>query len=219
MQCNQAITLLDDYLDDMLSTELSSALTHHLHGCPACSQELADRQELIANLRSIPVAQSSPGFAARALRHSRTHSHVRKGFVAGFGTALAAALVVWITAGPMNTATAPDSPIAEIALQVEESRTISLAFNSPEDVEQVTFALQLPDGVSLAGQPEQSRVIWQDQLQRGKNVLKLTLVGKQTTHGELVASITQADQKRVFRVPLKVQGKKKVTSTNPVTSF
>ncbi len=219
MQCNQATTQLDDLIDDMLTPEQATALTAHLHSCPACSQELADRQELIANLRSIPVAQSSPGFAARALRHSRTHSHVRKGFVAGFGSAIAAALVVWITAGPMNPATQPGSPIAEIALQVEESRTISLAFNSPEDVEKVTFTLQLPEGVSLAGQPGRSLVTWQDQLQRGKNVLKLTLVGKQTSRGDLVASITQADQKRVFRVPLKVQDETTAHSPNPVTSF
>ncbi len=206
MHCEQALQLLDDYLDHQLPDDQQAALAQHLAGCSACQLELEAQQQLLAQLRALPVVPPQAGFAARALRRARAANHsARTVFATGFGSAIAAVLLVWFALGLWQPADSPSTSLKLVSMQVAEARTISLAFNSPDELKNVTFQLELPEGVMLANRPGQRLVSWQDQLQRGRNVLQLTLVGQRQLSGDLIARIQHAEQQRIFRIPLQVQ--------------
>lgn len=50
MECNEARSLLDAYLEQALADEQVAALETHLHECDGCWQELMELQNLIADL-------------------------------------------------------------------------------------------------------------------------------------------------------------------------
>jgi len=203
MQCDSAQQLFDDLLDQQPIPQ-QSQLQQHLDGCRSCQQELAARQQLLAQLRSLPVPPPSSGFAARALRQARHQPRPRAVFAAGFGSAIAATLAVWLISNTWLADRPVVPPVHQVALQIEQPRTITLAFNSPDTLEKVTFQLQLPKGVALAGRPDTRQLQWQDSLKRGRNVLQLKLIGKYRTKGTLVATIEHDGGQKVFRVPLSV---------------
>jgi len=204
MQCETARQFLDDLLDQQPIAQ-QNQLQQHLDGCRHCQQALEARQRLLDQLRAMPVPPPSSGFAARALRQARMQPRSRTPvFAAGFGSAIAAVLAVWL----ISSSWLPDRPVApavqQVALNIEQPRTITLAFNVPEALEKVDFQLQLPQGVALAERPGTRQLHWQDSLKRGRNVLQLKLVGKYRSQGTLVATIEHEGKRKVFRVPLNV---------------
>lgn len=207
MHCTEAKNLLDDYLDNLLDQPRSEQLHAHLDTCTDCREELNLRRELQHRLRKLPVDGPTPGFAARAMHRARQKHHQRtRGFLAGFGTAAAAGLALWAAVGFWQPAEERQSPhIRTITLQVQEPRTISLAFNVPEQerYEQVRFRLELPPGVSVANRPGQREIVWQDRLEPGRNLLTLPLVAERDAHGELVARIEVQGVERIFRIPVR----------------
>ena len=207
MHCTEARNLLDDHLDGMLDAQHDDALRNHLADCAACRDELAFRQDLQRRLQALPVDPPAPGFAARALQHARRrHAQRRRGFATGFGSAVAAGLALWAAVGfwqPGDNASAPR--IQAITLQVQQPRTVSLAFNVPqqERFERVTFRIELPPGVSVADRPGQREIVWQDRLEPGRNLLTLPLVAEQDARGELVARIEVQGVEKIFRIPVR----------------
>ncbi len=55
MNCETAITLLDDRVDGLLDAAQTAALEAHLAGCPACAAELRSLQALLDQARSLPT--------------------------------------------------------------------------------------------------------------------------------------------------------------------
>jgi hypothetical protein len=204
MQCDKATTLIDDYLDGYLDGALERELTDHLAGCPQCRAELQRRQELLVQLRAIPVPAASPGFSQRVLRHARHGHHSRVGFATGFGSAIAAGLLVWFVVGLWQPATTPEpGGLSVITMRLSQPREVSLAFNVPQAINDVTFRIELPEGVELQGYPSQRELVWQDRLNQGRNIMNLKLIAKQGAEGELLAHIKHGDKERVFRIPVK----------------
>ena len=203
MQCEHVSAQLDDFLDEQLSLDETYAIRQHLSGCPACNTRYQKMQALLQQLREIPAPQMEAGFQARALRKARPAPHHRI-FMAGFGSAIAATLVLWFG---LTTSEAPENGLSNlktIVLQVEEPKTIQLAFNAPNLVQNVSFNLILPEGVSLQNRPGKRTFSWNGQLNQGRNVLKLPLIASKDTTGELVARIEQNGTSREFHVPMHV---------------
>lgn len=203
MQCKQAQNLMDDYLDGYLDENQERDLVSHLSVCPECRDVLSRYQELKTEMHALPVPPVSPGFAERALRQAGHDSRVRHGFAAGFGSAVAAGLLVWFAAAFwMPSGGTGEAPLSFVALQVAQPQEVSLAFDVPHDIQDVTFRIRLPDGVDLQGYPAQKELVWSDHLKKGRNVMNLNLIAHQGTKGELQASIEHGGKERVFHIPV-----------------
>ncbi len=207
MHCTEAHNLLDDHLDGLLDQPHSDALADHLQVCTACRAELAERQALLARLHRLPLEAPAPGFAARALYRTRQKraQHTR-GFLTGFGSTVAAGVALWVAAGFWQPAAERTTPhVQSITLQVQQPRTVSLAFNVPQQdrYDRVRFRIILPPGVSLADRPGKREIAWQDRLEPGRNLLSLPLVAEPGTRGELIAQIEVQGKKKTFRIPVR----------------
>jgi hypothetical protein len=204
MNCEQTNSILDDYLDGYLTDGQRLDIESHLATCADCRAELEKRKVFFAGLRNLPVPDPSPGFEERVLRNARHGSRSPIGFAAGFGSAVAAGLLVWFAVGFWQPTGLPEhNALSVIVMQVEQPREVSLAFNVPQAIRDVTFRIELPDGVEIQGYPAQRELTWVDQLSQGRNVMNLNLIAKQGVDGEILAHIQHGDEKQVFHVPVR----------------
>lgn len=207
MDCRYAQSLFDDLLDGSLTLPAREALQRHLVECTACRAAHEQARAVQRALRALPVEPPEPGFAARALRAARTAQpdgmrRPRYGFAAGFASALAASLAVWLVAAP------PQPPAAagpSITVARDQTQTINLVVNVPQDMPDAILAVHLPEATELAGYPGERQLLWQTSLRRGENLLALPVIVRGATAGELVATVTHGDQQKIFRLQLQVQ--------------
>lgn len=167
-------------------------------------------QDLARSLREYRVPDPDPGFFDRALLRA-THDGARRQrnrwIAAGFGSAVAAGLALWLAAGALLSP--PDLPdagdvIPGVTMALEEPRTINLVFSSATALDSASLTVSLPPGVEMAGFPGQREVAWETSLGEGRNVLPLTLVALTPTGGELLARLEHDNRRRTFRVRLDV---------------
>ena len=212
MNCQQIQNKLDDYLDGELKPGAADALRAHLDVCDTCRTELEWRSEFRQQLRDLPVPPASPGFTERALRNARLahepkHGHNR--LVGGMvGAAAAAALALWMVI-PGGTAHLPPGgshSIPGVDLPLQQAQTVNMVFNAPRNLQQVTFSMQLPEGVEIKGYPGQREVVWQANLHQGRNLLALPVLASRPGGGEVRTVVRYGNATRVFEVKLKVDG-------------
>lgn len=207
MLCHDAQLLFDDLLDGSLTLPAREALQRHLGECAACRAAHEQARAVQRALRALPVEPPEPGFAARALHTARTAQpegmrRPRYGFAAGFASALAASLAVWLVAAlPHPPAAAGPS----ITVARDQAQTINLVVNVPQDMPDAILAVHLPEATELAGYPGERQLLWQTSLRRGENLLALPVIVRGATAGELVATVTHGDQQKIFRLQLRVQ--------------
>ena len=167
-------------------------------------------RELRALLESHPVPAAEPGFYDRALvRATRVCSKRQRNrwLAAGFGSAVAAGLALWLVTATLLTSDelpVPDSALPGVAMTLEEPRTINLVFSSATALDAAMLTVSLPPGVELQGFPGQREVTWETSLTSGRNVLPLTLVALSPAGGELLARLEHDNRSRTFRVALDI---------------
>lgn len=205
MTCQILHNKLDDYLDGSLEPAVHAALGHHLESCSECRNVLLREQQFRALLRKQPVAPASPGFSARALRQAARRQSQRRGFAAGFATAAAAALVLWLGTTLWQPASLPEAQLPGINLVLNQSQKVNLVVNAPRAMERATLAIYLPEHAELDGYPGQRELIWQTSLQQGQNLLALPLIARHKEGGELIAKVAYDGQEKTIRLRLKVE--------------
>jgi hypothetical protein len=125
----------------------------------------------------------------------------------GFGSAIAAGLAIWvITAMLMTTPQIPDigPAIPGVTIALEQEQTVRLVFASATALDSAMLTVSLPEGIELAGFPGQREITWETSLQKGKNLLPLTLVALTPAGGELLATLEHDDRDRTFRLLVEV---------------
>jgi len=60
MTCDEAVALLDDYADGLLTPDRATALEAHLKECSSCRAELESLQTLLADAKALPRAITPP---------------------------------------------------------------------------------------------------------------------------------------------------------------
>ena len=209
MNCEQFKLRLDDYLGcDLLPLEQAETEKHVAH-CQTCQARIKHAQAIQTELQALPAPKMRPGFAREAIAKATggpEKKHHRRGFVAGFSTALAAgvALMAVIALLP-NSMPENDISITQVAISLDQTQTVNLVFNSANTLEQATLTITLPDHVELAGLPGQRVISWQAPLKAGQNILPLPLRGLAQQQGELLASIEQGGKTKSIRVQVKVE--------------
>jgi len=167
-------------------------------------------QEVLALLKDYPMANATAGFYDQALAratHEGTRRQRNRWVVTGFGSAIAAGMVLWLIGGFFLTTPnlpQPDATIPGIAMTLEEPRTINLMFASESAMESATLTVTLPDGIELAGFPGQREIAWETSLVEGKNYLPLELIALTPVGGEVLARIEHENRDRTFRLRIEV---------------
>jgi len=167
-------------------------------------------QEILALLKDYPMPQASAAYFDQALMratHEGSRRQRNRWLVTGFGSALAAGLVLWMIGGFFLTT--PDLPLADptipgITMTLEEPRTINLVFASAEPLDAATLTVQLPPGIEMSGFPGQREVTWETSLNAGKNLLPLKLIATSPLGGEVFAILRHDDRGRTFRLRIDV---------------
>lgn len=207
MYCEHVKTQLDDYLDNYLDNLLTpleeEAITVHLSECASCREQYLQMHMMLQRSKEIPTPKMAADFTARALHSARPTTDYRM-IRTGLGAALAATFVLWFGFIIQDTPQSTQTDLKTVVLNVEEPKTIQLAFNAQNTVHNVSFNLMLPDGISLQNRPGKNEYSWNGKLNKGRNVLKLPLVGRKNITGELVARIEQNGEFREFHVPMHV---------------
>ncbi len=226
MNCTDLQTQLDDYLDDDLLVHEKQQVEQHLSDCAACQQDMADAKAVREALGSLPVEGPSADFEANVFAVVREQSRQveRKGsghnrFVAGFVTAMAASLFMWVASGiifaPQSTLDTP----GVISIAMNESRPVRLVFDAPDDLKNVSLSIELPANVELSGYPGRSQLSWKTSLKKGQNVLALPINAVDAGKGELVALLSYGDKRKTYRVILKTTDNGVMTyQIQPLTS-
>jgi hypothetical protein len=167
-------------------------------------------QEVLALLKDYPMANATAGFYDQALAratHEGTRRQRNRWVVTGFGSAIAAGMVLWLIGGFFLTTPSlpePDASIPGIAMTLEEPRTINLMFASESAMASATLTVTLPDGIELAGFPGQREIAWETSLVEGKNYLPLELIALTPVGGEVLARIEHENRDRTFRLRIEV---------------
>lgn len=136
------------------------------------------------------------------------HHSIMHGFVWGFSSAAAVALMIWgVTAAMLvtpkeetlattlastqgasvtthaqamvNTIAKASTDVPVVKIKLNGIQPIKLAFNAPRAVEHATISITLPDHVSLEGFPGERTIEWETSLAAGDNTLSLPILGKQ----------------------------------------
>lgn len=167
-------------------------------------------QDVLELLKDYPMATADAGFYDQALAratHEGSRRQRNRWIMTGFGSAVAAGLVLWLVSGIFLTSPdlpQPDDSIPGIAMTLEEPRTVNLVFASASALEAATLTVTLPDGIELAGFPGQREITWQTSLAEGKNLLPLELIALTPVGGEVFARLEHDDRNRTFRLRIDV---------------
>ena len=174
------------------------------------SEQNSHDNELQGLLRDYPTPTGSAEFYDKALRDAARSGSRRqrsRWLLAGFGSAIAAGLAIWIMSGLLpGTPNMPgaDGNIPGVTIALEQPRTVNLVFASATTLDAATLTLTLPDGIELDGFPGQREVSWETSLAAGKNRLPLKLIARSTAGGELTARLEHKDRDREFRLRVDV---------------
>ena len=206
MNCTDINTQLNDYLDDQLTPELKLAFDQHLSTCSSCRKLVNDSLDLnskLANIDDIPGPRSN--FEERVFTKVRQQYPVERGtptrFIAGFSTAVAASLAIWLTSTVLITDPAIESHNM-ISISVNEIKTIKLMIDAQSAFENVDLSINVPEHMQIDGYPGYQQLSWKTNLQKGSNILELPLMAVEHGKGELIAQIKYGDKTQTFRVEL-----------------
>lgn len=167
-------------------------------------------QEILELLEDYPMPTADAGFYDQALAratHEGSRRQRNRWVMTGFGSAIAAGLVLWFV-GATFLATPnlpqPEAGIPGITMTLEQPRTVNLVFASAAALDMATLTVTLPVGIELAGFPGQREITWQTSLVEGKNFLPLELIALSSTGGEVLARLEHDDRDRTFRLRVEV---------------
>jgi hypothetical protein len=163
-------------------------------------------QEILALLKDYPMPEATAGYFDQALvraTHEGSRRQRNRWLMTGFGSAIAAGLVLWVLGSFFLTTPdlpATDTAIPGITMTLEEPRTVNLVFASAEPLDTATLTVTLPEGIEMSGFPGHREITWQTSLKAGKNLLPLKLIATSPLGGEVYATLRHKDRGRTFRL-------------------
>lgn len=209
MRCKQYQNMLDDYLDGTLSTIQADKLHQHLNTCDSCTDKFSQAETILKSLKTMPVPTARHGYEKRVLQFLEEKkpqkNQQRNWFMAGFGSALAATLAIWINFSPVATLTPELDDISTINLAVKQSQKVDLVFNLANDLSDATLTLDLPEKIQIVGYPGKQQLTWKTSFKKGANRLALPLIAAEQQNGILIASLSKNGKTKLFRIRLNSQ--------------
>jgi len=201
MNCNQITPLIIEYVDGKLDELQSQAVLKHSKTCNLCKNQIEDERLLQHSLQSLSETEVPVNFCDNVFREIETRQSKRTGFYTGVSTALAASLAFWLVFSPVQQKqiqNIPQHPGIEIA--VNNIENIRLAFDAPDDFQQVTLTVKLPEHIELKGLPGKREISWQTSLTSGSNVLTLPVIARRAGEGTVEARISNNQKSKSFKI-------------------
>ena len=209
MTCQQLDDEFDDYIDGLCPD--AELLDRHIDACSDCAQRVSRERQLrraLADYASTSVPDPDSGFFDRALANAvRTRGARRqnRAWLKGFGSAIAAGLLIWLAAGDrMEPGVLPAPAMPQVTMALEDPRVINLVFSSATNLSDATLTVSLPPGIEIHGFRGQREISWKTSLREGRNVLPLKLIALSREGGELMARLQHADDQKTFRLQVAV---------------
>jgi len=224
MNCKQFQNILEDYIDNNLTTIQSSQVQSHLTECEQCQKSYTEANDFQSLLKNLPIAPARQGYEKRVLsfleekpaKQIQRHSWL----YLGFSGAIAASFSLWLIFSPLSLFS-PHSSMTDkmntINLFVQKQQTVDLIFNLANELPGATLTIELPEKIKLSGYTGKRQLSWKTTLKKGANRLALPIIGTQEHSGILIARLTNNGKTKTFRV--RINTKKAPTSlfmlTNP----
>lgn len=167
-------------------------------------------REIQALLQRYPAPAAAPDYFEQALiraTHEGSRRQRNRWLSAGFGSAVAAGLVLWMIGGLMFST--PPTPhlqpeIPTVVMTLEQPQTVKLVFAAATAMDMATLTVRLPDGIELSDFPGQREVSWETSLNKGRNLLPLKLIATSPIGGEVYAVLEHDDRGRTFALRVEV---------------
>lgn len=203
MDCENFAETLHAWLDGQMDAAQAAAMQEHAGRCRGCALVACDERIIRTALRELPVPTLRPDFKREALRTARVAGRTlrRKMLehdvrIAALAASSAIAVLVFATMRapvPKPSAQGFDTVSADkvevYAVTAGEVQALRLRIQSPRDFDGVRFSVELPDDVSLAGQPGVRAMTWEGRLRKGSNVLELPLLAQAGAAGRVATRI------------------------------
>ncbi|MBO9540407.1 zf-HC2 domain-containing protein [bacterium] len=229
MMCEDVQNYLGEYLDPAEDAIPRAAIAEHLAGCAECTEHLRELSIVTAMLRDrkapdappdlmdkirlrladepVPAPASPPSVLARVSKLINWPS-LAAGAVAA-GTIIALVTVVLRNQAPLPT-------IQTAAVTVASPTSVNIGFDVAQDVNDVTFTIDLPKGLEFVdanNQPIDSQsVSWQGELKRGKTVVPIMVRGVQPGRFEILATVRKNQFAQTTKIVVPIEGRQ---GTNP----
>lgn len=208
MDCEQVELRLYDALDGV---ELDPDTRAHLEGCSPCRTQLTELQEVQRLIRTRKAPPAPPDLMERIHRKLEAEPaapRFRISWPSMASGAIAAALVIGLVTVLLRQQ-APLPSIQTAAVQVAQPAAVTIGFDVARDVEDVTYEIELPEGlefVDSANQPIEARsVTWQGALRRGKTVVPITVRGLQPGRYEILATVRKNQFAQTTKIVVPVE--------------
>lgn len=208
MQCNDAIVLLNDYIDGDLSVNQKTLLNLHLSSCSECREKLFQREMLIQRLNAMRVPRAPDQLPERIYRHRfelvKQAKQKLQWFVAGAGFAatLAIAVVVFNASIQMEHT---NFPLA-VAQTSSTDKNIHLLLHSKRGLDDVKFSIMIPESVELRGYSGRRTIAWKGKLEKGENILSLPLIKMAEQVDSVVVRIEHEKSSKEYHIQLAAKG-------------
>lgn len=204
MKCNDIKAVVDEYLDDQLSSKELALINEHTKTCDSCQQFYSEAKHVKQMLNDLPMEEPAPGFEQRlfAAVNRQYPQPAQHHFKAGFATAIAASLAIWFAVSVFVPSTT-EPALDVVSIGLHESRKLQLVFTSVNDIGNASMQIELPDNIELLGYPGQKNLAWKTRLDKGQNVLTLPVQALGKVQGELVARVDYGDKQKTYRLRLK----------------
>ena len=204
MNCAQSQQMLDDYIDGTLSPIQLDHLQSHLKKCDVCQHSFSQAQALLLMLKDAPVPPAKKGYEQRVLnfleKKSTNKSHQHHWFTAGFTSAIAASLVVWLSVSPISIFSTSSNGVNTVNLTVKQIRKVDLVFNTATELNDATLTIELPEKIEVSGYLGKRKLKWTTSFKKGTNRLALPLIAKEEHDGVLIASLRKNGKTKIFHI-------------------
>jgi hypothetical protein len=223
MTCNNFRLLWTEWHEGYLS-ELSAMRLHwHIEACPQCREYNQQMLALVNGLNTLPEPNPLPEESSiRMIANAKSGDRQKRDGESMRVWALAASLIVTFIGGGlfwshMHTralqipATSLPGSTAAVTLVPNRIQTVRLVLEARRNISEVTFTINLPEGVEIAGYPGQQQLRWEGHLDKGRNGLALPLIAKPSYAGFsgknsiLIAQIEYGNNQQALEVPLDFQ--------------
>lgn len=223
MTCDNFRLLWTEWHEGYLS-ELSAMRLHwHMEACAQCREFDRQMLTLVNGLNTLPEpVPLREEASARLIRNAMAGYRGRHREESIRAWALAASLIVTFIGGGLFwsymhsrelqfPAASLPSTTAAVTLIPNRIQTVRLVLEAKRNISEVTFTIDLPEGVEIAGYPGQQRLRWEGHLDKGRNGLALPLIARSRTTGipdgnsVLVAQIEYDNNQQALKVPLDLQ--------------
>lgn len=230
MTCDQIQDHLSDFLDPADADVPRQAIAQHLASCPACAEHLAELKAVVAMLRSRKApeapadlmdrirtrleAEPVPDPAEPAPDPAQAPLLTRVARLINWPSLAAGAVAagLLLTVGTLVLRTQSPLPsIQTAAVSVATPTAVNIGFDMAEDVDRVTFTIDLPKGLQFLdanNQPVDAHTIsWEGSLKRGKTVVPITVRGVQPGKYEILATVRKNQFAKSTKIVLPVEGR------------